>query len=131
MNQVTLLGRLTRDPELRTTTSQNSVATFAIAVDRKFKDANGEKQADFINCVAWRQTGENISKYFKKGSRILVTGAIQSRSWDDKDGKKHTAVEVIVDGFDFIDKTETKPSEPAWGNAVPESGDPCGLHFDI
>jgi single-strand DNA-binding protein len=97
MNKVTLMGRLTRDPELRSTATGTSVVSFTLAVDRRFANREGERQADFINCVAWRQTGEFISKYFPKGRMIAVCGSIQTRTWDDQEGKKHYVTEVVVD----------------------------------
>lgn len=97
MNKVILMGRLTRDPELRSTASGTSVASFTIAVDRRFANRDGERQADFINCVAWRQTGEFVSKYFPKGRMIAVCGSIQTRTWNDQEGKKHYVTEVVVD----------------------------------
>ena len=98
LNHIVLMGRLTRDPELRYTGSNVPVASFSIAVDRDFgRGENGEKQTDFIDCVAWRQTGEFIARYFQKGSMIAVVGSIQSRSWDGNDGKKQYATEVVVD----------------------------------
>lgn len=97
VNNIVLMGRLTADPELRHTQSGNAVASFTLAVNRDFeKDA-----ADFIPCVAWRQTGEFISKYFRKGSMIAVVGRLQTRKWDDKDGKSRTAYEVIVSVASF------------------------------
>ncbi len=96
MNKVILMGRLTKDPELRQSQNGISVARFTIAVNRRFAK-DGQQQADFINCVAWRQTGEFIAKYFEKGSMIAVTGSIQTRTWDGNDGKKQYATEVIVD----------------------------------
>ena len=90
------MGRLTKDPELRQSQNGISVARFTIAVNRRFAK-DGQQQADFINCVAWRQTGEFIAKYFEKGSMIAVTGSIQTRTWDGNDGKKQYATEVIVD----------------------------------
>lgn len=104
MNKAIILGRLTRDPELRTTQSQIPVATFTLAVDRRFKDASGNKQADFIPVVAWRQQAEFATKYFKKGSRMIVIGSIQTRSWDDAEGKKRSATEIIADEIHFVDK---------------------------
>lgn len=101
MNSIIIKGRLTRDPELRHTQSDISVASFTVAVDRRFTPEGQEKQADFIDCVAWRTTGENISKFFTKGKEILVRGSLQSRKWEDKDGNKRTSWEVIVDEFDF------------------------------
>ena len=100
MNKAILMGRLTRDVELRQTPNGVSVARFSIAVNRRFK-SEGQPDADFINCVAWRQTGEFISKYFQKGSMIAVVGSIQTRSWDGQDGKKQYATEVVVDEAHF------------------------------
>lgn len=103
MNKVILIGRLTRDPELRYTAGNNTaVCQFTIAVDRRFKSDN-QPSADFIPVVAWRQTGEFVSKYFTKGSRIAVVGQIQTRSWDDNEGKKHYATEVIADEVEFCE----------------------------
>ena len=99
LNHIVLMGRLTRDPELRYTQSQIPVATFRLAVDRDF--GRGEKQTDFIDCVAWRQTGEFVSKYFQKGSMAVVSGRLQMRDWTDKDGNKRTTAEVVVDNVYF------------------------------
>ena len=96
MNKVILMGRLTRDVEMRQTPSGVSLARFSIAVNRRFSK-EGNQQADFINCAAWRQTGEFIARYFHKGSMIAVVGQLQSRSWDGQDGKKQYAMEVVVD----------------------------------
>ena len=101
MNKVILMGRLVKDPELRQTPSGVSVARFSIAVNRRFKNDNGEYDADFINCVAWRQTSEFITKYFQKGSMIAITGSIQVSSWDDKEGKRQYSTEVVVDDAYF------------------------------
>ena len=114
MNKAILMGRLTRDPEMRTTSGNVSVCTFTLAIDRRFKSANGEKQADFIQIVAWRQQAEFCAKYFRKGSRMLVTGSIQSRSWDDTEGKRHSVTEVIADDIEFVD---TKKSDSGYDNA--------------
>lgn len=97
MNKVMLMGRLTHDVDLRQTPQGVNVARFSIAVNRRFKDQNGNYQADFINCVAWRQTGEFISRYFHKGSMIAVVGSIQTRNWEGQDGKRNYATEVVVD----------------------------------
>ena len=101
MNKVELIGRLTHDVEMRQTPNGVSLARFSIAVTRRFKNSNGEYDADFINCVAWRQTGEFIEKHFQKGGMIAVVGSIQSRSWDGNDGKKQYATEVVVDEVYF------------------------------
>ena len=103
MNKVTLIGRLVRDPELRTTSSNISVCSFTVAVDRRFK-SEGQPTADFIPCIAWRSTAEFINKYFKTGSKIAICGSIQTRNWDDKEGKRHYATEVIVDEAEFCEK---------------------------
>lgn len=100
LNQVTLMGRMTRDPELRYTQSNTAVASFSLAVERDF-GSKEEKQTDFIDCVAWRQTGEFISKYFPKGSLIVVSGRLQVREYTDKENKKRRAVEVVVENAYF------------------------------
>lgn len=105
MNKVILMGRLTRDPELRTTANQVPVCTFTLAVDRRFKNANGERQADFIPIVVWRKQAEFCSRYFSKGSRMAVVGSIQTRSWDDPEGKRQYKTEVVADEVYF---TESK-----------------------
>lgn len=108
MNKVILIGRITKDLEVKLTSNQTKYVNFTIAVDRKFKDADGNRQTDFINCVAWKQTADFISKYFKKGSRIGVSGSIQTRSYE-KDGQKVFITEVLVDEAEFVEsKTEAK-----------------------
>ena len=102
LNHITIMGRLTRDPELRRTGSGIAVASFTVAVDRDFADKqSGEKDTDFIDCVAWRQTGEFVSKHFGKGSMIAVSGRLQIRSWTDKDGNKRRTAEVVADNVYF------------------------------
>ena len=100
LNKIDIMGHLTRDPELRRTGSGVAVASFTVAVDRDFGN-NGEKETDFIDCVAWRQTGEFVSKYFTKGSIIVVSGRLQIRSWTDKDGNKRRTAEVVADNCYF------------------------------
>lgn len=102
LNHITIMGRLTRDPELRYTQSQTPVASFTLAVDRDFADrGTGERQTDFIDCVAWRQTGEFVSKYFTKGSMAVVSGRLQIRDWTDRDGNKRRSAEVVADNVYF------------------------------
>ena len=102
LNHITIMGRLTRDPELRYTQSQTPVASFTLAVDRDFGSRDGgEKQTDFIDCVAWRQTAEFVSKYFTKGSMAVVSGRLQIRDWTDRDGGKRRSAEVVVDKMYF------------------------------
>ena len=102
LNVCTIMGRLVRDPELRRTGSGIAVASFTVAVDRDFGNKDGgEKETDFIDCVAWRQTGEFVSKYFTKGSMAVVSGRLQIRSWTDKDGNKRRTAEVVADSVYF------------------------------
>lgn len=104
LNHIVIMGRLTRDPELRRTNSGVAVARFCVAVDRDFAPKDGgERKADFINCVAWRQTGEFISKYFAKGRVIVVDGRLEMRDWTDKDGNKRTSAEINVANAYFGD----------------------------
>lgn len=111
INKTILGGRLTSDVELKQTTSGLSVCSFTIAVNRKFAK-EGEQQADFINCVAWRKTAEIISKFFKKGSSIVITGEIQVRSWQDQNGQKRYATEVSADDVYFVDsKNDVQTAE--------------------
>ena len=101
LNHIVLMGRLTRDPELRRTGSGIAVASFTLAVDRDFKSQNGEKECDFIDVVAWRSTGEFVSKYFTKGSMAAVSGRLQIREWTDREGGKRTTAEVVADNVYF------------------------------
>ena len=102
LNHITIMGRLTRDPELRYTQSQTPVASFTLAVGRDFGSRDGgEKQTDFIDCVAWRQTAEFVSKYFTKGSMAVVSGRLQICDWTDRDGGKRRSAEVVVDNMYF------------------------------
>ena len=116
LNHIVIMGRLTRDPELRRTGSGIAVASFSVAVDRDFgKSENGEKETDFIDCVAWRQTGEFVSKYFTKGSMIVVSGRLQVRSWTDKDGNKRRTAEVVADNCYFGDSKRESDGGNAYG----------------
>lgn len=112
LNKVILMGRLTREPEIRSTPQGISTCSFSLAVDRNFVRQGEERKADFINCVAWRQTAEFISKYFTKGNLIAVEGSIQTRSWDD-DGKTRYSTEVVVNQIYFAEsKREAAINEP-------------------
>ena len=116
LNHIVIMGRLTRDPELRRTGSGIAVASFTVAVDRDFgKNENGEKETDFIDCVAWRQTGEFISKYFTKGRMIVVSGRLQIRSWADKDGNKRRTAEVVADNCYFGDSKREGDNGASFG----------------
>ena len=118
LNHIVIMGRLTRDPELRRTGSGIAVASFTVAVDRDFSGRDGgEKETDFIDCVAWRQTGEFVSKYFTKGSMIVVSGRLQIRSWNDKDGNKRRTAEVVADNVYFGESKRGNESNAYGGNA--------------
>lgn len=112
LNNVVIMGRLTRDPELRRTQSGTAVTSFTMAVDRDFKSQSGEKETDFIDVVAWRNTGEFAAKYLAKGRMVAVEGRIQVRDWQDKDGNRRKSVEVVADNVYFADsKRDSKPQE--------------------
>lgn len=115
LNHITIMGRLTRDPELRRTGSGIAVTSFTLAVDRDFKSGNSsEKEVDFIDCVAWRQTGEFVSKYFSRGRMAVVSGRLQIRAWTDKDGNKRRTAEVVAENVYFGDsKSDNSCSAPA------------------
>jgi len=116
LNHITIMGRLTRDPELRRTGSGIAVASFTVAVDRDFGGRDGgERETDFIDCVAWRQTGEFVSKYFTKGSMIVVSGRLQIRNWNDKDGNKRRTAEVVADNVYFGESKRSADSGSAYG----------------
>ena len=133
LNHITLMGRLTRDPELRRTGSGIAVASFTVAVDRDFGGRDGgEKETDFIDCVAWRQTGEFVSKYFTKGRMIVVSGRLQIRSWTDKDGNKRRTAEVVADNCYFGDSKRDSEGGSSYGgntyggNSYSNYGAPSG-----
>ena len=138
LNKVILMGRFTRDPELRSTPQGVTTCSFSIAVDRNFVRQGEDRKADFINCVAWRQTAEFISKYFRKGSMVALEGSIQTRSWDDQDGKKRYATDVVVNQVYFA---ESKRDSQATGDDVysqavdfgslPEPISPMGTDDDL
>lgn len=116
MNNVSLIGRLTAPPALQNTLNGTPVCRFTIAVDRRFKK-EGQPTADFIPVIAWRQTAEFVSKYFTKGSRIAVIGSIQTRSWDDDDGQRHYATEVVADNVEFCESKRQDSATRAVGEA--------------
>ena len=126
LNHIVIMGRLTRDPELRRTGSGVAVASFTLAVDRDFTGKDGEKETDFIDCVAWRNTGEFVSKYFTKGRMACVSGSLQLRDWTDKDGNKRRSAEVIANNVYFADSknaAENGGSSPTAAAAAPAAGD--------
>lgn len=112
LNHIVIMGRMTRDPELRRTASGTAVASFTLAVDRDFAAKDAQRETDFIDCVAWRATGEFVSKYFSKGRMAVVSGRLQIRPWTDKDGNNRRSAEVIVDNVYFGD-SRREPLEEA------------------
>ena len=117
LNHIVIMGRLTREPELRRTGSGIAVASFTVAVDRDFGGRDGgEKETDFIDCVAWRQTGEFVSKYFTKGSMVVVSGRLQIRSWNDKEGNKRRSAEVVADNVYFGESKRSNDGNSYGGN---------------
>ena len=119
MNKVILIGRLSRDPEMRTTGSGTAVTRFTVAVSRPFQNPNGERQTDFINCIAWRRQAENIAKFCTKGSQVAVEGRIQTGSYDAQDGTKRYTTDIICDNVTFLGSrnsdsaSSTIPNEPS------------------
>ena len=120
MNKAILIGRLTKDPELRTTPTGRNVCQFSIAVNRNFTNANGEREADFINCVVWDKQAENLVKYQKKGNQIAVDGRIQTRNYEDKDGKKVYVTEILASNISFLDSKGTGATGNTSFNNLPE-----------
>ena len=122
LNKIVLMGRLTRDPELRRTQSGTAVASFTMAVDRDYKPQDGERETDFIDIVAWRGTGEFVSKYFTKGRMAVVEGRLQMEDWTDRDGNKRRSFKVVVENAYFGDSKKV-PDSGAAQNAPPADGD--------
>ena len=131
LNKIFIMGRLTRDPELRRTQSGTAVTSFSLAVDRDYKSQSGEKETDFIDVVAWRSTAEFVSKYFQKGSLIAIEGSLQSRQYQDKNGNNRTAIEFVVDNIYFagpkqdnqqgtVDDGGTNPPPATYRNQQPQ-----------
>ncbi len=123
LNKIFIMGRLTRDPELRRTQSGTAVTSFSLAVDRDYKSQSGEKETDFIDVVAWRSTAEFVSKYFTKGRMAVVEGRLQIRDWKDKDGNNRRSAEVVADNVYFGD---SKRDSAAGGYDAPSYGAPSG-----
>lgn len=120
MNRVVLVGRLTRDPELRKTQSQMSVASFTVAIDNRTKGPNGEKTTSFIPCTIWGQAAENVSRFTRKGSLVGVDGRLQQRSYESRDGRKVSVIEVVCDSVQFLEKKpvdDIRPTEDSSANS--------------
>lgn len=120
LNSVCLVGRMTKDAELRYTPSNQAVATFSLAVNRNFKSQNGEREADFINCVIWRQQAENLANWAKKGALIGITGRIQTRSYEGDDGKRVYVTEVVADNFQLLESRKDREAGQSQGYSQPD-----------
>lgn len=132
LNHITIMGRMTRDPELRRTGTGVAVASFTMAVDRDFASKDGgEKETDFIDCVAWRNTGEFVSKYFTKGSMAVVSGRLQIRSWTDKDGNKRRTAEVLADNVYFGDSKKSESSTAGYPTSAPAQSFAPAQNFEM
>lgn len=126
MNKAIIIGNLVKDPELRTTQSNLSVCSFTVAVNRRFKNKEGGYDTDYINIVAWRQTAEFVAKYFSKGSKIALVGSIQTRSWEDEQGQRRYATEVVTDEVYFADSKRQADNQSEYMPASDER-----LPFDL
>lgn len=122
MNKIILIGRLTKEPELKYTQSGTAVASFNLAVDRKFTNQNGDREADFINCVAWNKTAEFISEYFHKGKQMALEGRLQVRSYDGNDGQRHWVTEVVAEQVEFVGSKNDSNSNRSSGGTGNTSG---------
>lgn len=121
LNSVVLVGRLTKDPELRYTPSNQAVSTFSLAVNRNFKSQNGEREADFINCVIWRQQAENLANWAKKGALIGITGRIQTRNYENQQGQRVYVTEVVAENFQLLESQKERGNQ-SQGNSQPDFG---------
>ena len=130
INRVVLVGRMTRDPELRRTSSGAAVTSFSLAINRNFSSANGERQTDFINCVVWNKAAENVERYCSKGSLVGAEGRIQSRQYDAQDGTKRTVVEVVCDSVQFLE-TKNNNTQPATTGPIKRSDLDVNNSFDL
>ncbi len=129
MNKVVLIGRLTRDPELRYTGSNLPVATFSIAVNRPFSNQNGERDADFINIVVWRKQAENVKNYLTQGSQVAVEGRLQTRTYDDQNGQKRYITEVIADNVEFLGSKNSSTNSNNMSASASRNAEPTPYDF--
>lgn len=130
INRVVLVGRMTKDPELRRTSSGAAVTSFSLAINRNFSSANGERQTDFINCVVWNKAAENVERYCSKGSLVGIEGRIQSRQYDAQDGTKRTVVEVVCDSVQFLE-TKNNNAQPVTNGPIKRSDLDVNNSFDL
>ena len=125
LNKAIIMGRLTRDPELKYTQGNLPVVQFTVAVERNYSGNGGERQTDFINIVAWRKTAEFVSQWFTKGMMIIVTGSIQSRRWQDKNGNNRTSIEVVADEIQFGETKKSRESNMGYQGSYPDAYAPA------
>ena len=132
INNVVLVGRMTKDAELRHTPSNVAVATFTLAVNRNFKNADGEREADFINCIMWRQQAENLANWTKKGMLVGITGRIQTRSYENQQGQRVYVTEVVAESFQVLEKRDNAANKSSLDNQMPPnfSGQPMDISDD-
>lgn len=131
MNNVVLIGRLTKDADLRYTSNGVATANFTLAVERAFSNASGEKETDFINCVVWRKPAETLSSYTKKGSKIAVRGRMQTRNYENKQGQKVYVTEVVVEEFTFLDSKKNSEDKPYQNSKTTDPFENKVLPIDI
>ena len=129
MNKVFLIGRLTRDPELRYTGNNTAVATFSIAVNRNFANQAGEREADFINIVVWRKQAENVKNYLTQGSQVAIDGRIQTRTYDGQDGQKRYVTEVVADNVEFLGSKNSSGNSNFTTGSAPKNAEPTPYDF--
>ena len=129
MNKVFLIGRLTKDPELRYTGSNTAVASFTVAVNRNFANQNGEREADFIPVVVWRKQAENVKNYLSQGSQVAIDGRIQTRSYDDKDGQKRFVTEVVADNVEFVGSKASATNSGSTSTSKKSKDEPTPYDF--
>lgn len=129
LNKIFLMGRMTRDPELRHTASGTAVASFTLAVDRDFKDKDGNRETDFIDCTIWKGGAEFVSRYFAKGSMAVVVGSLQLRDWTDRDGNKRRSAQVVAENVYFGDSKRTDTTSPVGGESAYQEEDSGDLPF--
>ena len=137
LNSVVLVGRLTKDAELRYTPNNQAVATFSLAVNRPFKNQNGDREADFINCVIWRQQAENLANWAKKGALIGITGRIQTRSYENQQGRQVYVTEVVADNFQLLESRKDREArqsqeynQPDFSRQTPMNANPMDISDD-
>ena len=138
LNSTVLVGRLTKDPELRYTPNNQAVTTFTLAVNRRFKNQNGEREADFINCVIWRQNAENLANWGFKGALLGITGAIQTRNFENQQGQRVYVTEVVADSFQLLEfnkqndqnQTQNHNQQPNFGRNEPMQSSPMDISDD-